>query len=161
MSRKPSKNRALEALDFVISVLKEHEKDLDRLINKLGKTAAASEKIERVEERISTLQTEITNLISRISAFREAPAPAYPPGPPVIVRLTNWEEFKALATGAETVSISMKEAERTFQADALKEGRVMTYTGGFPRDVKLLKIWLSKELGVPEDKVFEGVLTIG
>ena len=159
MSNKPSKNRALEALDFVISVLKEHEKDLDRLINKLSKTAVVSDKIEKVEERISTLQTEISNLINRISAFREAPA--YPRGPPVIVRLKNWEEFKAMATGAETVSISMKEAERTFQADALKEGRVMTYTGGFPRDEKLLKIWLSKELGVPEEQVFEGILTIG
>jgi len=156
MSDKPSKNKALEALDFVISVLREHEKDLDRLINKLSKTAVVSEK---VEERILTLQTEISNLIDRISAFREAPA--YPRGPPVIVRLKNWEEFKAMATGAETVSISMKEAERTFQADALKEGRVMTYTGGFPRDEKLLKIWLSKELGVPEEQVFEGILTIG
>jgi len=159
MSDKPSKNKALEALDFVISVLKEHEKDLDRLINKLSKTAVVSDKIEKVEERISTLQTEISNMINRISAFRETPA--YPRGPPVIVRLRNWEEFKAMATGAETVSISMKEAERTFQADALKEGRVMTYTGGFPRDEKLLKIWLSKELGVPEEQVFEGVLTIG
>jgi hypothetical protein len=31
MSRKsPSKDEALEALDFIVSVLKEHEKDLDR-----------------------------------------------------------------------------------------------------------------------------------
>jgi len=33
MSKKiPSKDEALEALDFIVSVLKEHEKDLDRLI---------------------------------------------------------------------------------------------------------------------------------
>jgi len=37
MTRKaPSKDEALEALDFIINVLREHEKDLDRLINELG-----------------------------------------------------------------------------------------------------------------------------
>jgi hypothetical protein len=38
MSKKaPSKDDALEALDFIINVLREHEKDLDRLINELAK----------------------------------------------------------------------------------------------------------------------------
>jgi hypothetical protein len=37
MSKRPqSKDEALEALDFIVNVLKEHEKDLDRLINELG-----------------------------------------------------------------------------------------------------------------------------
>jgi len=156
---KPSKDRALEALDFVISVLKEHEKDLDRLINKLGQTAISSEKVEKVEERISSLQTEISNLIKLVSTSRETPI--YARGPPVIVRCKKWEEFKALAAGADTVSISLKETERTFQADALKEGRVVAYAGKFPEDAGLLKVWLSKELGVSEEKIFEGVLTIG
>jgi len=34
VSKKPqSKDEALEALDFIVNVLKEHEKDLDKLIN--------------------------------------------------------------------------------------------------------------------------------
>ena len=36
MERKPSSNDALEAVDFIINVLKEHEKDLDRLVSQLG-----------------------------------------------------------------------------------------------------------------------------
>jgi len=39
MSRKSSKDEAFEALDFIINVLKEHEKDLDRLIGKLDEVA--------------------------------------------------------------------------------------------------------------------------
>ena len=45
MVRKEStKDEALEALDFIINILKEHEKDLDRLINELGNL---TEKLER------------------------------------------------------------------------------------------------------------------
>jgi hypothetical protein len=157
---KPSKDRALEALDFVISVLKEHEKDLDRLINKLGQTAVASEKVEKVEERISSLQTQISDLVKLISSSRETPA-IYARGPPVIIKCKKWDEFKALAKGADTISISLKEAEKTFQADALKDGRIVAYAGKIPEDTGLLKVWLSKELGVSEEKIFEGVLTIG
>jgi len=168
MARKPSKDEALEALDFIVNVLKEHEKDLDKLIgelakitNKFGQTGQIGTRIERVEERLSSIQTEIGNLIKFLSAPPEKPQPAYTRGPPVIVRCKQWDDFKMLASDAETVSFLFKEAEKSFQADALKEGRVLTYNGEFPRDAKLLKIWLARELKVTEDKVFEGVLAIG
>jgi len=167
MARKPGKNEALEALDFIISVLKEHEKDLDRLIGELGKVTGKlggaggemATKVERVEGRLASIQSEVASLIKELSAPRELPHAAR--GPPVIVRCKQWDDFKALAVGAETVSFLLKEAEKSFQADALKEGRVLTYNGEFPRDAKLLKFWLARELGVPEEKVFEGVLAIG
>ena len=70
MERKPSKDEAFEALDFIINVLKEHEKDLDRLISQLGiiteslgETGEISGKIEKIEDRLGTLHGEITNLI--------------------------------------------------------------------------------------------------
>lgn len=166
MAKKPTKDEALEALDFIINVLREHEKGLDRLVTELGKitkqfgeTGELSSKIKSVEERLSDIQTEISNLIKFISSPREMPV--YARGPPVIVRCKQWEDFKVLAAGAETVSFLFRETEKTFQADALKEGRVLTYNGEFPRDARLLKIWLAKELNVAEEKVFEGVLTIG
>ena len=170
MSKKPGKNEALEALDFIISVLKEHEKDLDRLIKELGKVTGdlgasgeVATKIEGVEQRLASLQTEVTSLIKELSTPKELHTSAIPAmrGLPVIVRCKQWEDFKVLAAGAETVSFLLKEAEKTFQADALKEGRVLTYSGEFPRDTKLLKFWLAHELNVAEDKVFEGVLAIG
>ena len=168
MSRKPSRDEALEALDFIINVLKEHEKDLDRLTTQLGttleqysETGELTGKIENVENRLAHLQTQISDLIQFISSPQEKIAPAITHGPPVIVRCRLWEDFKNLASEAETLSYLYKETERAFQADALKDGRVLTYSGEFPQNASLLKIWLSKALNIPEEKIFEGALAVG
>jgi len=179
----PSKDEALEALDFIINVLKEHEKDLDRLINdlgtiteRLGDTGEFSGKIEKVEERLGTLQNEITNLITYLSASHEPMAipaqvaqqeKARTPqvremrGPPVILRCKQWEDFQTLAHQAQTLSFLYKEAEKSFQADALKNNQVITYSGEPPKQTSLLKTWLAKQLDIPETKVLEGILAIG
>jgi hypothetical protein len=193
MSKKPkSKDEALEALDFIVNVLKEHEKDLDRLINELGtvtdalgETGELSSKVEKVEERISGLQNEITGLVNYLSSSsKEAPVPAPEQkteqktekkieqktevapapimhGPPVILRCKQWEDFKTLASQAQTLSFMYKDAEKTFQADALKGNQIVTYSGELPKLTALLKMWLSKQLEVPEQKILEGVLAIG
>ncbi|MEM2953742.1 MAG: hypothetical protein QXM52_01685 [Candidatus Bathyarchaeia archaeon] len=182
MSKKaPSKDDALEALDFIINVLREHEKDLDRLIHELGKiterlgeTGELSGKIENVEERLTNLQSEISNLISYLSTSHEesktpaqtvqalkAQAPVEIRGPPVILRCKQWEDFQTLAHQAQTLSFLYKETEKTFQADALKNNQIITYSGELPKQTALLKIWLSKQLDVPENKILEGILAIG
>ena len=168
MERKPTKNDALEALDFIINVLKEHEKDLDSLIGQLGtiteslgETGEITGKIEKIEDRITNLQDEITNLIKSLaSAPRESPVYSSSRGTSVIVKCKQWEDFKTMAAGAETVSYLLKEADGTFQADALAKGRIVSYTGEFPQNSSLLKLWLSRELDVAEEAVFEGVLDI-
>jgi len=184
MSKKlPSKNDALEALDFIVNVLKEHEKDLDRLINELGSiterlgdTGALSGKIEKVEERLTTLQNEIANLITYLSASHEAPpvltqlTQEQKPetsqvravqGPPVILRCKQWEDFQTLANQAQTLSFLYREAEKTFQVDALKDNQIITYSGELPKQIPLLKTWLSKQLNIPEKNILEGILAIG
>jgi small-conductance mechanosensitive channel len=184
MSKKlPSKNEALEALDFIVNVLKEHEKDLDRLINelgniteKLGDTGTLNGKIEKVEETLTTLQNEITNLITYLSASHETPVILSQPtqeqkpeialstetrGPPVIMRCKQWEDFQTLARQAQTVSFLYRETEKTFQADALKNNQIITYSGELPKPTTLLKAWLAKQLDIPENKILEGILTIG
>jgi hypothetical protein len=197
MSRKiPSKDEALEALDFIVNVLKEHEKDLDRLINelgtiteKIGDSGELSEKVEKVEERLSTLQTEITNLISQLSSSREQTvtmipqqqAQTYPQptsqlpskpradevlvkemrGPPVILRCKVWEDFQGVAVQAQTLSFMYREPEKIFQVDAVKDNQIITYSGPLPKEASLLKVWLSKQLEVPEKKILEGILAIG
>ncbi|UCG45546.1 MAG: hypothetical protein JSV58_01830, partial [Candidatus Bathyarchaeota archaeon] len=83
------------------------------------------------------------------------------PGPSVTVKCKQWADFRAFAADAETISFLYKQEERVFQADALKEGKILTYTGEFPHDSGVLKIWLSRELNVPEEKIFEGALVLG
>jgi uncharacterized coiled-coil protein SlyX len=189
MSKKPpSKDDALEALDFIINVLREHEKDLDRLINELGKiterlgeAGELSGKIESVEARLTNLQGEISNLISYLSTSHETlkeSAPATPPtpttqvekpqivaaevrGPPVILRCKLWDDFQTLARQAQTLSFLYKEVDKTFQADALKNNQIITYSGELPKPTMLLKSWLSKQLDVPEEKILEGILAVG
>ena len=142
MSKKSTKDEAFEALDFIINVLKEHEKDLDRLVTELGKI---TERLDGTEEMAGKIE-------------KDEEAPVYSHGPAVIVRCKKWEDFKTLSANAETVSFLFKETERAFQIDALKEGKVLTYSGEFPQDTKLLKIWISKELKIQEEKILEGVL---
>lgn len=185
MSKKPkSKDEALEALDFIVNVLKEHEKDLDRLINELGsvtdalgETGELTSKVEKVEERINGLQNEITGLVKYLSSSpRQAPVPApvtaaeqkaevaqasVMHGPPVILRCKQWEDFQTLASQAQTLSFMYKDADKTFQADALKGNQIVTYSGELPKLTALLKMWLSKQLEIPEKKILEGVLAIG
>jgi len=167
-AKKPNKDEALEALDFIINVLKEHEKDLDRIVSELGKIAGkfgqlgeVSSKIERVEARLSSIQGGVASLAKDLSIPKEPVSRTR--GPSVIVRCTQWDDFRVMAKGAETVSFLLlsKEAEKFLQANALKDGRVFTYKGGFPREAKLLKFWLARELNVAEDCVFEGVLATG
>ena len=180
MSKKPkSKDEALEALDFIVNVLKEHEKDLDRLINELGtvteslgETGELSSKVEKVEERISGLQNEINSLVGYLSDSPRA-TPVFTSektervqtdfihGPPVILRCKQWEDFEVLAFQAQTLSFMYKDAEKSFQADALKANQIITYSGELPKLTSLLKMWLSKQLEIPEKNVLEGVLAIG
>jgi hypothetical protein len=177
MSRKPqSKDEALEALDFIVNVLKEHEKDLDKLIGELatvteqiGVTGDLTGKVEKVEEKVNGLQNEISNLINCISespremsaAAKETklvePLPSVQPvqpavvqGPPVILRCKQWEDFMGLASQAQTMSFMVKEAERTYQVDALKGNQIVTYSGELPKMPVLLKVWLSKQLETSE-----------
>ncbi len=206
MSRKPqSKDEALEALDFVVNVLKEHEKDLDKLIGELatitehiGSTGELTGKVEKIEQNVTDLQSEISNLInclsiqstqpsnsmvSRISRETTMPInrdvksdetvteaqptvgpvmkPSFVPSMPVILRCKQWDDFQSLAFQSQTMSFTVKEADHTFQVDALKGNQIMTYTGDLPKIPVLLKIWLMKQLSVDEKKVLEGILSLG
>ena len=182
-----SKDDALEALDFIVNVLKEHEKDLDKLIielatvtEQMGDSSELTGKVENVEGKIDTLQKEVTNLIGRISnaptaalptavvakeqPSAEAPAVAAALGagtPSVVLRCKQWEDFQNLAFRAQTLSFNYKEEEKVFQANALKGNQIITYSGPLPAFSTILKTWLSKQLDVSERNILEGVLAVG
>ena len=167
MEPKPNKNEALEALDFIINVLKEHEKDLDRLIGQLGiiteslgETGEITEKIESIEDKISDLQCALSNIGTTSGVVPQKPAVVSGSTKAVNVKCRKWEDFKAMAKSAETVSYLVKTSENTFKAEALKNGKLVSFVGDFPSNSNLFKIWLSKELMVNEEDVFEGVLDL-
>ena len=165
MEPKSNKNESLEALDFIINVLKEHEKDLDSFINqlgiiteKLGETGEIASKIENIEDRITTLQDEISNLVNKISVQKNVSTASFATTNTVNINCRKWEDFKNLASEAKTVSYLLRVSENIFQADALKHGKVISYKGELPSNNNLLKLWLAKELNLAEADVFEGDL---
>jgi uncharacterized coiled-coil protein SlyX len=186
MDKNPqSKDDALEALDFIVNVLKEHEKDLDKLINELatvteqmGDSGELSGKVVKVEEKIDALQKQVTDLIGYFSrtsketlpaaVAREQPKEVEPVtldltqnGPSVILRVSQWEDFQTLAMKAQTLSFNYKEQEKIFQADAIKGNKIFTYNGPLPKLSNILKMWLSKQLDISERNILEGLLTVG
>ena len=182
-----TKDDALEALDFIVNVLKEHEHDLDKLINELatiteqiGETGALNGKVEQIEEKINKLQCEVTNLIGYLSTppkETSMPAPkdqttkdqqvqttSAPPltftqvGISLVLHCKQWQDFQSLAKHAQTISFSHKEDEKVFQVDALKENKIISYNGPLPEFSALLKSLLSKQLEVTENNILEGTL---
>jgi len=77
-----------------------------------------------------------------------------------VVRCKQWEDFQELASGAQTVSFVFRESDRTFEADAVKDNRVIAYIGTLPELRLLLKAWITRQMRVSDEKIFEGALTI-
>jgi hypothetical protein len=170
------KDEALEALDFIVNVLKEHEKDLDRLINELGTVTEQiggngefSDKIETVNKKIDNLQKELTKIISQAqnidppaqSFEQPSLAPAQlPTGPQLTIKCSNWLEFQNIAARSQMLSFSFKETEHTFEVNAVKGNQFITYNGELPKLPELLKCWLSTELSIPEKSMLQGILSL-
>ena len=177
-----SKDEALEALDFIVNVLKEHEKDLDKLISELGAvteqisdTGELSGKVEKVEAKINNLQKEVTNLIGYMSNTKKeaeetapkeiasapiSPSIVFPGGPSIVLKCQQWEDFLNLAAKSQTLSFSYKEDEKVFQVSAHKGNQLLTYSGALPKLSSILKVYLAKQLDVPQQGILEGVLAV-
>ena len=143
----------------------------------MGNTDALNVKIEKVEEKIDTLQKEMTNLIgmfsntpkstlSAVTKKQEPQTEAMTPasimpvqsGRFVILHCKQWQDFQALALNAETVSFTCKEAEKVFKAEALKGNQLILFSGALPNLAVILKTWLFWQLRTNEVNVLEGFL---
>jgi hypothetical protein len=67
----PSKEESHEALDFLLAVIKEHDKDLDKLVKGMASgSKLAKEKGEivdslgRIEEKIDRMRSDINRLLT-------------------------------------------------------------------------------------------------
>ncbi len=182
MSENPgSKDRSLEALDFLMNVLKEHEQTLDESIHELatvaeqmGNTDALRTKVESAEQKIDNLQKEITTLIGILSndpkeassaatVIHQAPQIQATPVtsqnvPFVILHCKQWEEFQNLSMQAQTLTFNYKEEEKVFQADAIKGNQLIKYTSTLPNLSAILRTWLSIQLKTNERNIIEGNL---
>jgi len=65
-----SKDETFEALTFITAVIKEHDKDLEKLVkelssklSKMNEKDRLSERLDRIEDKIDRMQVEIKNLL--------------------------------------------------------------------------------------------------
>ena len=186
MSEKsPSRDEALEAMDFIVNILKEHEKDLDKLISELGavteqlgEAGELNDKVKNIEQKIDSLQNEMSTLFKRFQTQTKTPTTQTAPTPqhqnpptqttpttiptniPLTLQCKQWQDFQTLAQQAQTISFTYNENQNTFQASALKNHQIITYNGELPKHAHLIKTWLSKQLQTPENKILEAELTL-
>ena len=181
-----SQDRSFEAIDFIINVLKEHEKTLDKsietitsVIEQVGNTDELESKLDNITEKLETLEKQITTLNGCFSiGASKAEAivaekndsknnPAYKlssglvqDGPSVILSCKQWTDFESLASQAHTLSFYHKEAEALFEVSALKGNRIITFAGTLPNLPLILKTWLSMRLDIGEQSIVEGSFTL-
>lgn len=179
-----SKDKSFEALDFIINVLKDHEKVLDKSIHELatvteqmGDTDALNSEVGKLEEKMNNLQKDVKNLIGYLSnSPKEAaldvpikplpqaqvtpatfPAPAQM-GQYVTLHCKQWMDFENVASKAQTVSFSYQDIDKILQVEAIKGNIIIMYTGVVPNFSLILKNWLSRQLGTAEENISEGYL---
>jgi hypothetical protein len=157
------------SLNSVVDTLQEYNEYLNRLVSKfnsiadnLNKLEGAQEwskKIKKAEERLFAIEAEFSEFIHYFSSSQKSSL--YPYSPSLTLQYKKWEDFKTQSTSAKLVSFLLQEKEKVFQVYALKEGKILAYSGEFPQPAKLLKSWLSRELSTPHEKIVEGVIATG
>jgi hypothetical protein len=179
-----AKDKHVEALDFIINVLKEHEKMLDKSIHELAMVTeqldnidALNYKLGKVEEKISIIQEELTNIASgRLNVANEAlqvalkeeetqtqatsaKSPALVQGAStLILNCKQWGDFAVSANHSQMLFFSYEEDERVFRANTLKGKQMIRYTGALPNLSIIFKTWLSRQLDITEMSILEGFL---
>jgi archaellum component FlaC len=73
----PSKDGTLEALDFILNVIRDHDKDLEKLATELasfakllGERSELKSNLERIEDQIDSLQKDVDKLSKSLSTRR-------------------------------------------------------------------------------------------
>jgi len=181
-----SRDRYLEALDFIINVLKEHEQALDKSIQELetvtnqrASSGVSEVKVEKIEQKLEDLQKEVARLVGSLSNVPKSPStplsqqdptaklpPAMSPPivqgtPSVVLNCKQWEDFQLLALHSQILFYSIKESDKVFQVEAVKGNQIIAYTGELPSFSPILRIWLSQQLNIVKQNLFEGLIEKG
>ena len=75
---------------------------------------------------------------------------------PIVMKCKNWEEFLTYAASTRQVSVAFRESDKMFEADAQNGNQIVAYVGPVPALSLLLKEYLSTNLSVASENVFEG-----
>jgi hypothetical protein len=173
-----------ELIGFIIKALREHEQEIDQLLLRLDDAKAKQTGInQKLNGKAAYIEEKLTLLkdnLEKLKVFTDPPQDSTSPDPDppaeanntvdlsnqsgeasVVVKCLWWEDFQNLAVKADWVTFMLDDGEKTFQVEALKAGRLMTYRGNAPVEVDLLKQWLIKDLEISsKGKVLSGSMKL-
>jgi hypothetical protein len=73
----PGKDGSFEAFNFILSVVEEHDKDLDKIVKELASTAkllggkgGLSGSLGRIEDKIDRIHNDLSAVIKFVSTFK-------------------------------------------------------------------------------------------
>lgn len=124
----------IDTLDLIIKVLKEHEKILDRLAERLGSIVddlkARGAEGEKIRESISLIGEKISSLNDALARYRPIDFKIPKPARFALVKCKEWADFKDKSRGARRVAFEIE--EKTFSVNALSGEEVFKYSEALP-----------------------------
>ena len=134
-------------------------------------TVKIIEKIENLQESITKLANSIQQSKSPVPERSEG-ATSLPklqganvsdtelikPQLSAIMTCNTWEDLQVLALQPSMVAFTLREAEKRFEVDATKGNQIFVYVGEMPKLEELFKTWISSQLTVAKEKVFQGTI---
>ena len=140
-----SKNK-MDVLDFIIDTLREHEKHLDRLAERLESF------VEVLDVKVQKKPVESTTPLERTE-----PGPPSVGSPLSVVECARWSDFREKSREARVVTFEVDDTR--LRVSCAHDDIVYRYTITFAPSSEKLRGWLSENLGVPEEKIVEGRIT--
>jgi hypothetical protein len=156
------KSGAIEAVKFILNVLKQHNKEFDHLVTQLGDEA---DKIKKVGESLDKIQAVVDRSLTSVKESPRSDTAFFPSSKrSIIAKCRQWKEFKSLSNMSEMFFFQVDEKVNTVKVYALKGNLVLTcfydLALGPQKHETGLKIWISRELNVTEDKIIKGFIAL-
>lgn len=122
----------IDTLDLIIDVLKEHEKILDKLAERLESIVddleARGAEGEKIRESISLIDEKISSLNEAFARFLASKIPK--PARFALVQCNEWTEFKDKSRGVHRVAFEVE--EKTFIVNSVSDEDVFKYSEVLP-----------------------------
>jgi len=124
----------IDTLDLIIKVLKEHEKILDRLAERLESIVddlkARGVEGGKIRESISLIGEKISSLNDALVRYRSIDFKIPKPARFALVKCKEWRDFKDKSRGARRVAFEVR--EKTFSVNALSDEEIFKYSETLP-----------------------------
>ena len=118
----------IDTLDLIINVLKEHEKILDKLAEKLESTVnnlkTRGAEGEKIRKSISLIDEKISSLNDAIAQFLASKTPK--PARFSLVQCEEWTDFKDKSRGARRVAFEAE--EKAFTVNSMSDEEIYEYS---------------------------------